>query len=116
MARPAYGARTTCESCRSVDVRSWHREGRLSAGQHFTCSWIHSSGERSGSIDVRTERDAVVLTYQTRHGLATDWKPINSECRSRGQIYTSAADVLGSSVRCIAATDTADVGSGFYSA
>jgi hypothetical protein len=34
----------------------------------------HSSGERSGSIDVSTERDAVVLS--TRHGPATDGKTI----------------------------------------
>jgi hypothetical protein len=34
-------------------------------------------GEQWGSIDVRTERDAVVLTYQTCRGLATDWKSIN---------------------------------------
>ncbi len=77
MGRPAYGARTTCESCKSIDVRHWHRKSLLSAGQYFTCSWTHSSGERSGSIKVSTERDAVVLTYQTCHGLATEWKPIN---------------------------------------
>jgi hypothetical protein len=58
-------------------VRRWQREGLLSAGQDFTCSWKDSLGERSGSIDVRTERDAVVLTYYTRHGLAADWKSIN---------------------------------------
>ena len=57
MGRPAYGARATCESCKSIDVRRWHREGRLSAGQYFTCSWTYSSGERSGSIKVSTERD-----------------------------------------------------------
>jgi hypothetical protein len=77
MVRPAYGARTTCESCKSIDVRQWHREGRLSPGQYFSCSWTHSSGERSGSIKIRTERDAVVLTYQTRRRPATEWKPIS---------------------------------------
>jgi hypothetical protein len=77
MGRPPYGARTTCESCKSIDVRSWHRESLLSARRSFTCSWTRSSGERSGSIKVSTERDAVVLTYQTRHGLATEWKPIS---------------------------------------
>ena len=77
MGRPAYGARSICESCKSIDVRHWHREGLLSAGRSFTCSWRDSSGERTGSIDVRTERDVVVLTYQTRHDLATEWKPIS---------------------------------------
>jgi hypothetical protein len=56
-------------------VRYWHREGLLSASL-FTCSWTHSSGRRSGSIEVRTARDAVVLTYQPGHGPATDEKPI----------------------------------------
>ena len=66
MGRPPYGARTACESCKSIDVRGWHRESLLSAGRFFTCSWTRSSGEASGSIKVSTERDAVVLTYQTR--------------------------------------------------
>src|SRR4029077_13147701 len=30
MARPAYGGLRSCESCRWIDVRRWHREGRLS--------------------------------------------------------------------------------------
>jgi hypothetical protein len=72
----APATRTTCESCIRIDVRHWHREGWLSAGQHFTCSWTHSSGQ-SASINVNTERDAVVLTYQTRDSQATEWKPIN---------------------------------------
>lgn len=75
MARSAYGGRTTCESCTSVDVRRWHREGRLRAGQYFSCSWI-CGGERSGSINVRTEWDAVVLMYRSRSWGATEWKSI----------------------------------------
>jgi hypothetical protein len=78
MGRPASGARTSCESCRSIDIRRWRREGLLSAG-HFTCSWRYSSGERSGSINVSTERDAVLLTYRIRHGLTAEWKPINQQ-------------------------------------
>jgi len=56
-------------------VRRWHREGRLADGQFFSCSWTHSSGERSGSINVRTEPGGVVLTYQTRSWQAAEWKP-----------------------------------------
>jgi hypothetical protein len=92
MGRPPYGARTTCESCKSIDVRLWHREGRLTAGQYFTCSWTYSGGEPSGRINVSTERDAVVLTYQTRHCGATEWKSINqrvpitwTDCRFGGR-------------------------------
>jgi hypothetical protein len=76
MGRPPYGARAAAESCKSIDVRRWHRKGLLAPGQRFTNSWTFGD-ERSGSIKVSTERDAVVLMYQTSDGLATDWKSIN---------------------------------------
>jgi hypothetical protein len=75
MARPADGGRATCESCMSIDVRRWHREGRLRAGQHFSWSWT-CSGEPSGSIRVRTEWDAVVLMYGSRSWGASECKSI----------------------------------------
>src|ERR1700730_2053784 len=73
MARPAYGGRTTCESCKSIDVRCWHREGRLRPGQYFSCSWT-CGGEPSGNINVRTEANAVVLMYRSR--TYADWNPV----------------------------------------
>ena len=76
MGRPPYGARTACESCKSIDVRRWHREGRLSAGQYFTCSWTRF-GSAAGSINVSTEPNAVVLTYHTRRFRTDEWKTIN---------------------------------------
>ena len=75
MARPAFGSRTTCESCNSVDVRRRHREGRLRAGQSFSCSWTYG-GEPSGTIHVRAEYDAVLLIYRARSWGATEWKSI----------------------------------------
>ena len=75
MGRPPYGARTACESCRSIDVRRWHRDGRLSAGQHFTNSWTFG-GEPAGTINAHTEPGAVVLTYRTRSWQAAEWKTI----------------------------------------
>ena len=63
MARPALGARTTCESCTSIDVRQWHRKGLLNPGQQFSWSWTRG-GEPVGSIAVRVELDAVVLNYR----------------------------------------------------
>ena len=65
MGRPAYGGHPTCESRTAIDVRSWHREGLLHAGQYFSCSWTRG-GEPSGSINVRTETDAVVLIFCSR--------------------------------------------------
>jgi len=75
MARPAYGGRTTCESCKSIDVRRWQREGRLHAGKYFSWAWA-CGGEPSGSISVRTERDAVVLMYRSRSWGAAEWKSL----------------------------------------
>jgi hypothetical protein len=75
MARPAYGGRPTCEGCKSIDVRRWHREGRLHAGQGFSLSWSRG-GESAGSICVRTEADAVVLMFHARRGGHTEWKSV----------------------------------------
>ena len=81
--RVAYGG--TCEACISIDVRRWHREGRLRAGQSFSCAWT-GGGEPLGSISVRTECDgtecdgmechAVILFYRARRWGAHKWKPI----------------------------------------
>ena len=64
--------RDTCELYKSIDVRRWRREGRLRAGQQFSWSWT-SGGEPSGTVNVRTEVDAVVLIYRVRSFLA-EWK------------------------------------------
>ena len=65
MAGGHFGGRDTCESCKSIDVRHWYREGRLADGQYFTWSWT-CLGETSGTIEVRTECDAAVLRYRAR--------------------------------------------------
>jgi len=75
MARPAYGGRTTCESCVSIDVRRWHREGRLQSGDYFSWSWMGGS-QPSDSISVQTEWDAVVLIYRSHSLGAGEWRPI----------------------------------------
>jgi hypothetical protein len=75
MARSVPGARTTCESCAWIDVRRWHHEGRLRAGQCFSWSWTRS-GEPAGSITVRAECDAVVLIYRSQRWGSSDWKSI----------------------------------------
>ena len=72
MSRWPFGGRDTCELYKSIDVRRWRREGRLLAGRQFSWSWT-SGGEPSGTINVRTEVDAVVLIYRVRSFLA-EWK------------------------------------------
>jgi hypothetical protein len=77
-----YGGRTTCESCKSIDVRCWHREGRLRSGQYFSWSWT-CGGEPSGNINVRSEANAVILS--AREAAETpSGSPLNSECQSPG--------------------------------
>jgi hypothetical protein len=51
-------ARNTCESCISIDVRLWQRQGRLRGHQCFSWSW-KCGGKPSGNINVRTEHGAV---------------------------------------------------------
>jgi len=75
MARPYGTGRATCESCISIDVRRWYREGRLHAGQHFSCSWT-CGGEPSGNISVRTEVNATILLYRSRRWGDTEWKSV----------------------------------------
>ncbi len=74
MARPGNGG-PTCESCASIDVRRWHREGRLHAGQCFSYSWT-CGGEPAGGIEVRTEADAVVLVFRSRSSPDSEWKSV----------------------------------------
>ena len=89
----------------SIDVRRWRREGRLRASRQF--SWSRTSGgEPSGTINVRTEADAVVLIYRVRSFLA-GWQSIGPQCRSHGRPVISAADGLGLFVRSAPTDGTA---------
>jgi hypothetical protein len=57
--------RNTCESCKSIDVRRWYREGRLVAGHSFRWSWTwrscallvepHGSGRLTAPSTARTK-------------------------------------------------------------
>jgi hypothetical protein len=65
----------TCETCNSIDVRDWHRRGLLPVGPKFEWSWTRN-GQPSGSIGVRSEGDAVILTYRFRDAGQAEWKRI----------------------------------------
>jgi hypothetical protein len=60
---PGFG-RATCEDFISIDVREWHRDKSLRAGQRFACSWSWGDSEPLRSIGIRTEVDAVVLIFR----------------------------------------------------
>jgi hypothetical protein len=70
-----FDRRDSCESCKSVDVRRWHRDGRLRAGQQFPWAWT-CDGRPSGTIRVRTELDAVILTYRASSPLFREARSI----------------------------------------
>jgi hypothetical protein len=78
VARPYGSGRATCESCISIDVRRWHRDGRLRPGQDFSWSWT-CGGEPSGNINVRTDLDAVVLMYRSRSYGDAEWKSVEQK-------------------------------------
>jgi hypothetical protein len=75
MGRPALGGCVTCESCPSIDVREWQRKGLLRTGQEFSWSWTRS-GDAAGSITVRVEDAAVVLSYRSCCPGSSEWKSI----------------------------------------
>jgi hypothetical protein len=59
------GGRATCEGCQWIDVRLWHRQGRLHSGSSFPFSW--TIGDKPwGGIRVRVGPDAAVLSYQIK--------------------------------------------------
>jgi len=64
-----------CESCASIDVRIWHREGRLHPGQCFPYSWTYG-GQPLASITVWTEAHAIVLMFRARWSEDGEWKSV----------------------------------------
>jgi hypothetical protein len=45
MSRWPFDRRDTRESCKSIDIRRWHREGRLRVGQQFPyCRYACGAG------------------------------------------------------------------------
>jgi hypothetical protein len=74
MGRRPYGA-PVCDGHASIDVRRWHREGRLQPSQDFPYS-LTRGGEPAGSITVRTEADAVVLMFRSRIWQGSEWKSV----------------------------------------
>jgi hypothetical protein len=75
MGRP-YGGAPSCEGCPAIDVRVWQRQGRLRPFQSFPYSWSRE-GEPCGSINVRTEPSAVVLSFRARDWESDEYKTIN---------------------------------------
>jgi hypothetical protein len=70
-----YSAKNTTEGYQSIDVRWLKREGMLSLGANRRITWSRG-GEITGSINVRSEPDRVILDYRQRdHG--GEWRAEN---------------------------------------
>ena len=62
MARYAYGKKVTVESCRSIDVLDWNRQGYFRSPRRFPVTWA-VDGKATASIQVETQRHSVTLRY-----------------------------------------------------
>jgi hypothetical protein len=67
-----YGAKSTTDDYRTLDVRRWAREGVLRPGYWGGWQWTRD-GETVASIQMRAEQDRVFLIYRHRSGDA-EWK------------------------------------------
>jgi hypothetical protein len=74
MARPISGARRTCESCISLDVRLLHRRDLLRTGLRYGWEWPREVG--AADIRIEAENDAILLTYRVRRLGSSDWKDV----------------------------------------
>src|SRR5450759_52573 len=75
MARYALGGRPIVEDYKAIDVRDLQRKDSLRPGLSGRWNWSRN-GEPTGSVDFRTEHDAVVLMYRCRLRDTTAWKDI----------------------------------------
>ena len=67
-----YGAKSTTNDYRALDVRRWALEGVLKPGYCGSWQWTRN-GETVASIQMRAEQDRVILIYRHRSG-GEEWK------------------------------------------
>lgn len=103
MAKPASSQGTrTCESCQALDVRRWHREGKLRSGQQFMCSWTYGD-EPFGSIGVGVEMNSVLLMFNSQ----CSHSGVSKHVKQRVPVVWTACSLGGQRAwfRCDAYTD-----------
>jgi hypothetical protein len=71
-------ARATTDGCVSIDVRDWHREGLLRAGNCFP-PFLNWMGEPTEGIAVHAEADSVALMFRSR-SFAGEYGPRITQC------------------------------------
>jgi len=70
--RSRYGAKSSTDDYRTLDVRRWAREGMLRPGHWGGWQWTRN-GEVVASIQMRAEEDRVILIYRHRSS-GDEWK------------------------------------------
>ena len=75
MPRVAYGAKSTVEGCRHIDVLRWNRLGYFHHPSWFSWAWTRD-GETVASIRVESTRDRVVLNYRCR-SFGEEWSEVS---------------------------------------
>jgi hypothetical protein len=75
MARYAFGGLPIVEDYKAIDVRDLQRKDLLRPGLSGRWNWSRN-GEPTGSVDFKTEHDAVVLMYRFRLRGTTEWKDV----------------------------------------
>ena len=90
MPRYAYGAKSTVEGCRNIDVLRWNRLGYLRYPRWFSWAWTRD-GETVASIQVESGRDQVTLKYRSR-SYGEEWSDVHqtvplewTRCRFGGE-------------------------------
>lgn len=73
------GGKVTTAEYRSLDVRTFQRDGFLVAGRSCTTSWMRN-GKAEASIQVKVESDRVILDYR-HHRNGSEWKSVNYPVR-----------------------------------
>lgn len=74
-----YNSRTTVESCKSIDIRRFKRDGLLYNNSSFSWKWSRD-GEPSGDINVKIQDSLIILNYRSRsYGEA--WEPVEQPTR-----------------------------------
>ncbi len=68
-----YGAKSTTDDYRTLDVRRWAREGMLRPGYQGGWRWMRN-GETVASIDMQAEQDRVILAYKHHSRGSAEWK------------------------------------------
>ena len=92
--------RAACEGCLSIDVRLWHREGRLRPNNRFTWSfWI--DGRPSGGISVHVQADSVILKFKSRKLGSGELVSIDQRVPINGRIARSVEKDRGFFARSV---------------